>query len=123
MATDGGSETLVGLTPREELVEVLQALKDRQLDPRHVFVDGEVLGAWSGDDAPVALVDVGHTHTVVSVASEGQVRAVRSLDVAGLAFTQALQGALGLEYAAAQALKHEGGELPPAAQDALDAAV
>lgn len=100
------SRVMAALTRRENLRGLLDALKQRKVDPRDVVPDGELLGAYGRPGQSVAVIDVGHTHTVVAVVIDGEVRACRAIDVGGFAFTRAIQTALGCEWEQAEALKH-----------------
>jgi hypothetical protein len=107
------------------------------VDPNWVAVDGEVVATLVSDrGGAVAVVDVGHLATQVSVLVDGTPRWVRTLDVAGFAFTRAIQAALSIPFEEAERLKHgdeeptEGGRvrsgraaLPEAARAALDGMV
>nr|MBA2320360.1 pilus assembly protein PilM [Deltaproteobacteria bacterium] len=54
----------------------------------------------------VAVVDVGHVHTTVSVVRGGQVEWTRSVNVGGYSFTRAIQNALSCSWVEAEARKH-----------------
>lgn len=123
-----GTSCLVALAKRDRVVDLLAELSSRQVDPRRVHIDGDLLGYFSGDDA-VAVIDVGHSHTLITVARGGQSLASRAVDVAGWHFTQAISEALECSFADAEALKHAapaaaetgGTHLPPEAARAVDA--
>lgn len=128
---------LVVLTRSEALGGWLAGLQAARLDPAWLAVDGEVVGTLVADrPGTVAVIDVGHAATQVSVLQGGTPVWVRTLDVAGLAFTRAIQGALSIPYEDAERLKHgeeeptDGGgprsgrtALPEAARAALDGMV
>ncbi|MCB9674196.1 MAG: pilus assembly protein PilM [Alphaproteobacteria bacterium] len=138
-ARDGDkSRVMAILTRRDVLQRYLAAMKERGVDPRVVVPDGELLGAYA-TSGTVAVVDIGHTHTMVSVVQDGEVRATRAVNVGGWNFTRAIQGALGCEWGEAEALKHGAvhdddateslearsgyATLAPAAKAAMDGAV
>lgn len=139
LPTRSGTRALVCLTRLDRLRPALDALHQRDVDPRQVVLDGEGLGALAGQSGALAIVDVGHASTTVSVVAEGQVVSSRAIDVAGRRFTRAIADALGVPFAEAEALKHgawpadeeptESGldgarglaGLPPQAQAAVDA--
>lgn len=109
-AGDDG-ELVVVLAPEEPVDELLTRLKERRLDPRRLVPDGEVLGRYAQyADAVTAVIDVGHTHSVITVARDGAALTSRSVDVAGRSFTRAVQVAIGCAWHEAEALKH--GEEP-----------
>ncbi len=80
-----------------------------------------------GEDGPrsplVAVVDVGHDHTSVTVVQDGVAHLCRSINVGGRAFTRAVQQVVGCTWEQAEALKH-GGEIvlaPPEPAEDPDA--
>ncbi|MCO4747859.1 MAG: pilus assembly protein PilM [Proteobacteria bacterium] len=134
---EGGTSCVVALARRDVLSQRLEGLSTRQVEPRVVHVDGDLLGFYAGDDA-VAVVDVGHTHTIVAVAVAGRTLGARAVDVGGWHFTRAIQDALECSWEDAEALKHgertvpamdegsdpgfaTGTHLPPVAARAVDA--
>ncbi|MBW1878704.1 MAG: pilus assembly protein PilM [Deltaproteobacteria bacterium] len=119
LSQDEQTHAVVSLVRRELLGEWLEALAERGLDPSTAYLDGELLGYWARSDDVLAVIDVGHAHTVVTLTSGGKVLSVRSIDVAGRSFTLAIQQVLGCSWAEAEAHKH-GGDLPPAVQQATD---
>jgi len=131
LPVEEGTRAFVVLVREERLQRWLSELARRGLDPKHVYLDGEVLGRWAPGDETVAFVDVGHEQTSVAVCSAGRVVATRSVDVGGRAFTRAIQTALDLSWDEAERLKHGGdgdqdgtiGNLPEAAHQAADAAM
>lgn len=108
---DGGTRAHVTLVRIEQLRSVLEALQSRNVDPGRVVVDGEAVGALVPGDAGVAIVDVGHASTTISILHGGHVLSERAIDVAGRRFTQAIAAAMDLSFSEAQAVKH--GEHPP----------
>ncbi|MCB9669504.1 MAG: pilus assembly protein PilM [Alphaproteobacteria bacterium] len=132
------SRVMSVLTRRERVVELVEAMKGLGMDPRTVVADGELFAEYGGEGT-VAVVDIGHTHTVVSVVVDGEVRASRAINVGGHAFTTAIQRALECDWSHAEALKHgqivdadatDGGQtrsgyagLPAPAKAAMDGAI
>jgi Tfp pilus assembly PilM family ATPase len=159
----GHNEVLVALARRERVREWLAALAERGFDPSAVHIDTDLYGPWGvvaeaievdADpegpiDAPppslVAVVDVGHLHTTVSVVRAGTVQVSRSINVGGWAFTRAIAEAMNVPFVQAEQIKHgaaldaddeaptvlaTAGEaptlytaLPPAARDKIDGAM
>jgi len=145
------TQVVAALAKKETVTDWLAGLAERGLDPASMHVDGDVYGTWGGgaplavdDDGKaqlVAVVDIGHTDTVVSVIHGGTVQYARSINVAGWNFTRAIQESLGCSWADAEAYKH--GEsrvddditdpglprhsgyaaLPPEARQAMDASI
>lgn len=59
------------------------------------------------DDSAVAVVDLGHRSTQVSLLRNGRVEAVRALSRGGHQITQAIARAMGVPYPDAERMKHE----------------
>ena len=149
---DAQTRVIAALAKKETVTDWLAGLAERGLDPASMHVDGDVYGTWgqgtvvSEDDVlsrpqMVAVVDIGHTDTVVSVIHGGAVQYARSINVAGWNFTRAIQEALGCTWEEAEAYKHGSarvddditdpglarhsgyGALPPQARAAMDASI
>ncbi len=77
-----GSQLLVGVVKKDELGKVLEPLKELKLEPRIITHPGLAMHALMLQQAPneaaVAIVDIGHDRTVVSVGRAGQGRRVSS---------------------------------------------
>ncbi len=113
------TQVLTVLARRDRVQEWLGALNERGLDPASIHVVGDLFGpvgfappvVASDEEAPktaplVAVIDIGHVHTTVSVVRNQAVQFSRSVNVAGYAFTRAIQDALGCTWAEAERLKH-----------------
>ncbi|TNE85443.1 MAG: hypothetical protein EP330_25505 [Deltaproteobacteria bacterium] len=127
ISKDSGTTCLVALAREDRVAGLLADMAARQVDPRLLQVDGDLLGYFGGE-APIAIVDVGHARTLITVARGGQTLAARSVDVGGWHFTQAIAEALECSWAEAERLKHDaatdgasGSHLPPEAARAVDA--
>jgi type IV pilus assembly protein PilM len=131
-AVEGQTQILTALATHDTVSDWLEGLDERGLDPAMLYVDGDVYGPWASPssdtniadeitdvlEAPtdvlegrpkaklVAVVDVGHADTVVSVVRDGMVQYSRSINVAGWNFTQAIMAAKGCTWSEAEALKH-----------------
>jgi Tfp pilus assembly PilM family ATPase len=128
------TQVMVALARRARLSEWLAALAERGIDPAAVHVDADLFGPWGGgvvvDEAPteivglgvdpseplIALIDVGHLHTTVSVVRGGVVQVARSINVAGHAFTRAVAEADGCSWVEAEQRKH-GADEPDVSPD------
>lgn len=104
-STDDKARVMSVLARRDTLSEYLEKLAEMGLDPRSVVPDGELYIEYA-DEGATAVVDVGHTHTIVSVVVDGEMRGSRAINVGGYAFTAAIQGALECDWEHAEALKH-----------------
>ena len=116
------SEVLVTMVEREPLMAWLSSLHAIGADPRTVDIDADVLGELSREGVQ-AVVDLGHSRTVVSLCQDGQVAVARGLDGGGRQLTLALVQALGLSWSQAEDLKHAATiSATPAAQPSAPAA-
>ena len=109
------TEVLTCLVRHDALVSWVEQLADRGLDPAGVYVDGEIVGHWGSGQGPVpagqvhpavAVIDIGHAHTVVGIVSENRVQHCRTINVGGYAFTRAIQLALNCDWDEAESRKH-----------------
>ena len=117
----GDSQVLVALVERAPLVEWLGELQTHGVDPRFVDLDADVLGELA-DRGIQAVVDLGHTRTLVSMCRDGEVIAARSLDGGGRGLTLALAKAAGLTWEEAETRKHVLHIGPPGSRPAPTAA-
>ncbi len=136
-AVDGESRAMAIMARRDRVETYLDELKQRSLDPKRLVPEGELHGVYATDagESTVAVIDIGHMHTAITVVSNGEVRASRSVSVGGWNMTRAIQQALDCEWGEAEALKHgplpqDGGEGPggyaklePVARKAVDGAI
>lgn len=131
---DAGAETatlLCAAVPSAFMAEFLSDLASAEADPKVVTLDtmaySHLLNHLDEDasEGPVAVVDIGHETTQVSVIEGGKVRTVRTLARGGHHLTLALMNGLELEYGEAEHLKHTSlrldGHLPPGADEAQHA--
>lgn len=107
-------EVVATLVQRSEFEALIDALEERGASPRQIVCAGEVIGLWGADalapERVVAVVDVGHASTSVTVVRGGVTLGWRTASAAGLLLTRAVLGALGegAVFGGAQALKHGG---------------
>lgn len=118
------TRTLVALSDEDGLREHVTALKDRNVEPRSVFADRELLRRWGieaelqvlpEDDLelegeppprPVSVVlDLGHQRTLIGILHEGELLASRSLDRGGAEITRAIAEGLRCSWNNAERLK------------------
>lgn len=95
LSQDEGSQLLVSFAPIEAVGGALRALALRGINPKVVHLSGELLGRLATASGAVAVVDLGHTHTTVSLVVDEAVRAVRSLSVGGRQVSAAIAKATG----------------------------
>lgn len=160
---EGGSQVVAVMARHELLAEWLAALSELGIDPMAVHVDADVYGPWgaieslvdpddeSSEEPPstsaplVAVVDLGHVHSTVTIIRNGVAQFSRSISTGGHTFTRAIQQALSCTWQEAEAYKHGGpdvdgfrgpaddeepterinttGGLPATAQEALDSSI
>jgi len=118
----GLSRVLVAYLKVETFKKNLETLQAGGLDPRYVGVDSIDLSHLSQTNClptqgTYVLLDVGHGKTNLVFMRGNRLRAVRTLNVGGLHFTQSLQEALQIPYAEAEEHKHSQGQI----SDATDA--
>ncbi len=104
----GRSRVLAALAPRGEVGSTLQALKKLKVDPRAIILDGDALAhvpPGKNADKTLAIVDIGHTQTIVTIRSGGQTDFIRAIPRGGLQVTQAVMRAFGVNYRTAEAMK------------------
>jgi Tfp pilus assembly PilM family ATPase len=112
------THALVALVPRSQMQVLLDALAERSIDPKYIFIDGQLLGLWTPEPGSHAIVDVGHASTQVSLVVDGRVQRCRSINIGGSDFTKAIERALECSFAEAEKIKH--GEDPDATAEESD---
>lgn len=109
---EDGTKLLCFAVEKEFLRGHLAELQSADADPRIVTLD-TLAAAWlvphlgpgfTGE--PLALVDLGHTTTSVTIVEGGRVRTVRTLGRGGHHVTLALMKALEIDYGQAEQVKH-----------------
>ena len=102
---DNGSQVLAGLIPRTELAPLLAAYQEVHADPKSLTIDGDIFGSL-GTSGVEAMVDIGHSRTLITVAKDGQTLFSRAIDIAGKHLTAALAEQLDISWAEAEKRKH-----------------
>lgn len=112
------SDVVAVLARKDRVAEFLTMLAERGIDPAALHVDADLYGPWGAaaqvvveGEAPtapplVAVIDLGHTHTTVSVVRDAVVHLARSINVGGWSFTRAIATALSCSWEEAEQLKH-----------------
>lgn len=103
---EGQSRTLVTIAGKEAVADRLKALTAARAEPERLPVDAAALAAYADRNVQV-VVDVGHRRTLLALCQNGQLLAARMVASGGLAVTEAIARAGGIELAAAEALKHQ----------------
>ncbi len=100
-----GSRVLAALAPHSRVGTRLAELSDAGADPKTLVLDGDILGGLAGSGTE-AILDIGHTRTIVSVAKDSQTVFSRGISQGGLDLTQALAHTFGVDHTEAQKRKH-----------------
>jgi general secretion pathway protein L len=112
--TEGRTEVVAALVPRNEVAVQLASLAEAQIAPRIIEAEGLALANLSAFfplPGTRILADVGHRKTTLCLCVDGRAVAARTVPVAGLAITQALAKDLGVDEIAAERRKIEHGVL------------
>ncbi len=113
----GEGRVLAAMVERDGLQDWLRMLSEAHVDPRSVDIDVDLSSELAGAGVQ-AVIDLGHSRTLLSICQDGQVVAARALDQGARDLTAALMKAHGLSWAEAEARKHAAqlaGEAPAAA--------
>lgn len=115
-AEDGSLESMVVVAQRNAIIERIRIVQKAGLRPAVVINDALALeNAFNflrrKDDPgdPVVLLDVGASTTSVNIIEEGRLRASRTFNIAGDAFTRAIRRELDVSAEEAENLKKEYG--------------
>ncbi len=103
--TDEGSHVLACLTPNERLGAHLADLHQYGADPKSCTVDGDLLGVYGGMGTK-AILDIGHSRTIVTVCRDGKTVLSRAISIAGWHLTNALAEQAGISFSEAEQRKH-----------------
>jgi type IV pilus assembly protein PilM len=111
------TDVLAVLAPRSEVEQHLARMRRIGVEPRIVEVEGAVLANLSEylglRDVGRLVVDVGHHKTNLSLLVDGRPVCLRSIPLAGRAFTEAIALAHGVSVEVAENEKHKHGLFEP----------
>ena len=124
-----GANLLCAAVDKEWFAGFLGELQAADIDPKVVTLDAMAYAHLyaslnEGEESAecVALVDVGHVTTSVTVVQSGQVRTARTIAKGGHHVTSALMHGFDIDYAKAETIKHTrlrlDGHLPPEVSEA-----
>lgn len=119
-----GAQLLCAAADKEWFEGWLAELREGGAEPRHLTLSTLAIDNLTphievpqASEGPVAVIDLGHRSTQVTLLEGGKVKAIRALARGGHQVTQALARTLGLAYADAEHIKHHeldlSGALPP----------
>jgi Tfp pilus assembly PilM family ATPase len=100
-----GSAVLAAMIPKDGLRTHIDALADAGLDPKSLVVDGDLLSTHGGAGVE-AILDMGHSRTLVTVAKDGETIFSRAVSIGGWHLTQAIAEAHETDWETAEAMKH-----------------
>ena len=100
-----GSAVLAAIVPRDGLADHIGALARDGLDPKSLVIDGDLLSTHGGAGIE-AIIDIGHSRTIVTVAKDGETMFSRAISMGGWHLTQAVAAAHDVDWATAETLKH-----------------
>lgn len=110
------STVLVAYIPKARFVKYLDLLQVAGVDPKYVGLDSIDLSniaqvAMVPQEAVYAILDIGHQKTNICVMEGLQLRYVRSVTIAGIHFTRAIQKVFHLNLEKAEGLKLDRGRV------------
>lgn len=122
------SRVAAALIPKSRMTTVLRSLNTLKIDPQAMVLDSYALTyvppVKEGGERPVAIIDMGHTQTLVTVRLGQTPDFLRTLQVGGLQVTQALMDAFQVSFHTAEQMKARLGPVAFSEADlALHAAV
>ena len=78
---DSGAQVFVAMAPLERIAEFLERAGESELDPRHLSVDAALLALLGpASEECIAIIDLGHSRTLICVTDEGRPLWLRDLD-------------------------------------------
>ncbi len=112
--TPDGAQLLCPAADKQWLEQWLHEVRAGGAEPRHLTLSSLAMENLTPHldlsevptDRPIAIVDLGHRTTQVTLLKGGEVEAVRALSRGGHQVTQGLARALSLAYADAEHIKH-----------------
>ncbi|MFT5681912.1 MAG: type IV pilus assembly protein PilM [Myxococcota bacterium] len=100
------SVVLAAMAPAEAVADYLTQLKAAGVDPKHLALDSDLIGAHA-DEGVQAVIDFGHTRTLVALAQDGKVVTSRAITGGGRDLTLALAKKHDISWEEAEGLKHD----------------
>jgi len=101
-----GSAVLTAIAPREQLRPFIHDFAALNADPKSIVIDGDLLAIY-GEYGTEAIIDIGHSRTIVTVAREGNAVYSRGISIGGWHLTQAIANHAKVGFEEAQKIKHE----------------
>jgi len=101
----GDSQVLAAMAPTSTVSNTIDVLAERGADPKVLPVDADVLGRYA-DDGVQAIIDVGHSRTLMTLCRGGRVLGCRAISSGGAELTRSLAERHGLTWGEAEGHKH-----------------
>ena len=100
-----GTKVLAAVAPSERVGQLLSKLSELGIELKALPVDIDLLSHFA-DIGTQAVIDIGHSRTLVALTHEGKTIAARAISTGGKALTDAIQEACGVNRLDAEELKH-----------------
>jgi len=101
-----GSAVLTAIAPRDQLGSFIRDFASVNADPKSIVIDGDLLAVY-GEYGTEAIIDIGHSRTIVTVAREGSAVYSRGISIGGWHLTQAIAKSAQVGFEEAQEIKHK----------------
>ncbi len=102
---DEGALVLTAMARQKMIGDLLDGLQSVGVDPKHLVLDADVLGAFAPAQGTQAVLDLGHERTILCLVQDGEVRATRALSKGGLTLREGLMAKTGMNAMQAEAAK------------------
>lgn len=100
-----GARVLTAMAKQTLVGDLLEGLKGVGVDPKHLVLDADILGAFAPSEGTQAVLDVGHERSILSLVVNGEVRATRALSKGGLFLREGLMAKTGMDAMQAESAK------------------
>ena len=100
-----GTKVLAAVAPSERVGQLLSELSDLGIELKALPVDIDLLSHFA-DTGTQAVIDIGHSRTLVALTHEGKTIAAQAISTGGKALTDAIQETCGVNRLDAEELKH-----------------
>jgi type IV pilus assembly protein PilM len=99
------SVVMTAMSPSTAISGYLDRLKEAGVDPKHLALDSDLIGSHA-DTGVQAVLDFGHSRTLVALTLDGRVIASRAITGGGRDLTLAIARKHGLTWSDAEGRKH-----------------
>ncbi|MFT5582680.1 MAG: general secretion pathway protein L [Cognaticolwellia sp.] len=102
---DEGAQVLTAMARQQMIGDLLEGLKGVGVDPKHLVLDADILGAFAPIQGTQVVLDLGHERSILCLVQNGEVRATRALSKGGLGLREGLMAKTGMDAMQAEAAK------------------